>query len=112
MWVLRASACRFSAFSPSRGEKVLKTARSRGRSSIEEFAAAYGFNPMILVANPTISHGRSGDPESQMPTRVRAKALAIALCEFLQSCGDVGLASRLGILQRAAPKRRESGRKY
>ena len=56
MWVLRASACRFSAFRPSSGEKVLRTARSRGRSSIEQCAA---FNPMILVANPTIGDGRS-----------------------------------------------------
>ena len=76
---------------------------------------------MIFPANPTIYGGAAAQSwitesdesgRKSLPTRVRPEALAIAPGEFLEPCGDVGYASLSGIVQRAAAKRSEAGRKY
>jgi hypothetical protein len=76
---------------------------------------------MILAVNPTIDGDSAahlvGHREQHLqgklpPTRIRPEALAIALSQFLQPCGDIGDAALPGIVQRAAAKRREAGRKY
>jgi len=54
-----------------------------------------------------------GDLGSELlPARIGSKTLAVAARQFLQPRNDVGGASSFGILQRAAAKRREAGRKY
>jgi len=70
---------------------------------------SYHMRQQIRPRWVTSSDGLAGKP---LPTGIRPEALAIALREILQPCGDVGDASRPGILQWAAPKRREPSRKY
>ena len=72
--VLRASADRFSAFNPSRGEKVRRIARLIGRSVIQNCAVVRGYNSLILAANPII-RGPRYEPLGHIGGRIESHRL-------------------------------------